>query len=66
LAVDPDSYMSLNEILLLLTKKLVEHKLMISCYHSMRNGMHGPVCFLMQMILIQKIFWQIKIPAFRM
>jgi hypothetical protein len=42
LAVDADSSMSLNEIF---AEKLEEHKLMISPYHSMKNGMHWPVIF---------------------
>jgi hypothetical protein len=66
LAIDPDSYMSLNEIFAAPEKKLIERKSTIMPYLSTRRGIHWPVIFTMQMILIQKIFGVTRIPAFWM
>ncbi len=65
LAVDPDSYMSLNEIFAAPDKEARRAQIDDKSLSFNKNGMHWPVIFLMQMILIQKIFGQIKIPAFR-
>jgi hypothetical protein len=66
LAVDPDSFMSLNEIFAAPDKEARRAQIDDKSLSFNKNGMHWPVIFLMQMILIQKIFGQIKIPAFRM